>query len=60
MVRKLKPKKLLKDVSSLFAMSGKKGKKMKSLFVIGGGGSNMYPSYGVPKKRSKRRRRVVY
>jgi hypothetical protein len=56
---KLKPKKLIKDVTSLFAMSGKKGKRMKSLFVIGAG-SNMYPTYGISKRRSRRKRRTVY
>jgi hypothetical protein len=55
MPKKSKAKKVIKNVASLFSMSGKKGRRIKSLFIVGVN-SNLYPAYRPLKRKSKRKR----
>jgi len=54
---KLKPKKLIKSTVGLFSLTGKKGKRAKSLFVVGGG-SGLYPSYHPKRTKSRRKTKL--
>jgi len=51
--KKFKAKKIVKSVMGMFSMSGKKGKRMKSLFTVKGGGG-LYPRYKSGKKKIKK------
>ncbi len=51
---KLKPKKLIKSTMNLFSMTGKKGRKVKSLFVVGYHSSNV-PSFKGNRARKRKK-----
>jgi len=50
---KIKVKKMIKGLGNMASLSGKKGKRMKSLFVPNLG-SSIYPSYRQRKAGRKR------